>query len=119
MFLHARTSTFNKTAYDPYNNMVRTTLEAFAAAAGGCDSMYVAPFDEAVGRPNDFSMRIARNPQLILQEVDAVGFGQGDEFPANRGDTAAGVRFDPGFVAEKIRPLPGKEAEDAVRVDIE
>lgn len=68
MFLHVRTSTFNKSAYDPYNNMVRTAVESFAAAVGGCDSMYVAPFDEPVGRPNEFSMRVARNQQLVLQE---------------------------------------------------
>lgn len=68
MFLHARTSTWNKTIHDPYNNMVRTSLEAFAAAVGGCESMYVAPFDEPLGRPSDFSMRIARNQQLLLRE---------------------------------------------------
>ncbi|MDX2175066.1 MAG: methylmalonyl-CoA mutase family protein [Candidatus Sumerlaeia bacterium] len=68
MFLHARTSTITKSAYDPYNNLIRSTVEAFAAVVGGCDSLYVAPFDENIGRPDDFSMRLARNQQLILME---------------------------------------------------
>lgn len=72
MFLHARTSTFTKCADDPYNNMVRTSIEAFAAAVGGVDSMYVAPFDEVLGRPDAFSMRIARNQQILLQEEVAL-----------------------------------------------
>lgn len=72
MFLHARTSTFTKCVDDPYNNMVRTSLESFAAAVGGVDSMYVAPFDEVLGRPDAFSMRIARNQQILLQEEVAL-----------------------------------------------
>ncbi len=68
MFLHARTSSWTKTVHDPYNNMIRTTIEGFAAAVGGCDSMYIAPFDECVGRADVFSSRIARNQQLLLQE---------------------------------------------------
>ncbi|MCC5877843.1 MAG: acyl-CoA mutase large subunit family protein [Candidatus Sumerlaeia bacterium] len=72
MFLHGRTSAFTKTLDDPYNNMVRTSLEAFAAAIGGCDSIYVAPFDEVVGPPDATSMRIARNQQIILQEEVAL-----------------------------------------------
>ncbi len=68
MFLHARTSTFTKTIHDPYNNMLRTTVEAFAGAVGGCDSMHAGPFTEIMGRPDEFGMRIARNQQLILQE---------------------------------------------------
>lgn len=68
MFIHVRTSTYTKTQNDPYNNMLRSTIEAFAGAAGGCDSMFVAPFDECIGRPDEFSMRVARNQQLLLQE---------------------------------------------------
>lgn len=68
MFLHVRTSTYNKTSYDPYNNMLRSSFEAFAGAVGGCDSMYIAPFDESFTRPNEFSMRVARNQHIILQE---------------------------------------------------
>jgi methylmalonyl-CoA mutase len=66
MSLHVRTSTWNKTIYDPYVNMLRTTVEAFAGVVGGCDSMHVGAFDEALGLPDAFSRRIARNTHLIL-----------------------------------------------------
>lgn len=66
MTLHVRTSAWNKTIYDPYVNMLRTTVEALAGSIGGCDSMHVGPFDEALGLPDEFSRRIARNTQLIL-----------------------------------------------------
>lgn len=67
MYIHARTSQFNKTKYDPYVNMLRTTTEAFSGILGGCDSLYVAPFDEVFGHASEFSRRIARNQQLILK----------------------------------------------------
>lgn len=66
--IHARTSSWNKTVYDPYVNMLRTTAEAFSAAVGGVDSLHVSPFDEALQSSTPFSRRIARNTQLILQE---------------------------------------------------
>jgi methylmalonyl-CoA mutase len=67
MNIHTCTSAINKTVYDPYVNMLRTTIEAFAGAAGGTDSMQVAPFDAPFRQPDEFSRRIARNQQLILQ----------------------------------------------------
>ena len=67
MNIHTRTSTINKTVHDPYVNMLRTTMEAFAGAAGGTDSMQVTPFDAAFRQPDEFTRRIARNQQLILQ----------------------------------------------------
>jgi methylmalonyl-CoA mutase len=73
--LHIRTSRWNKTINDPYNNMLRATVEAFAGVLGGCDSMQVGAFDEIIREPDDFSQRIARNTQLILQRecnLDAV-----------------------------------------------
>jgi len=66
--IHARTGLINKTTTDPYVNMLRTTVEAFAGAVGGVDSMHVAPFDESVRPADAFSRRIARNQQIILQE---------------------------------------------------
>jgi len=66
--LHARTGRRNKSALDPYANMLRVTTEALAAAVGGTDSLHVAPFDEPVRPPDEFSRRIARNVQIILQE---------------------------------------------------
>ena len=68
MALHVRTSHWNKTVCDPYNNMLRTTVEAFAGVLGGCDSLQVGAFDEVIRRPDDFSRRIARNTQLVLQK---------------------------------------------------
>lgn len=66
--LHVRTAQWNKTVYDPYNNMLRATVEAFAGVLGGCDSMQVGAFDEVLRRPDDFSRRVARNTQLVLQK---------------------------------------------------
>lgn len=66
--LHIRTSQWNKTVYDPYNNLLRATVEAFAGVLGGCDSLQVGAFDEVFRRPDDFSLRIARNTQLVLQK---------------------------------------------------
>jgi len=66
--LHVRTSQWNKTICDPYNNLLRSTVEAFAGVLGGCDSMQVGAFDEVLRQPDDFSRRVARNTQLILQK---------------------------------------------------
>jgi methylmalonyl-CoA mutase len=68
MFIHARTSEFNKTVFDPHVNLLRSTTEAFSAVIGGVDSLHVAPFDEPLGLPNDLSRRIARNTHIILSE---------------------------------------------------
>lgn len=73
MFLHARTSTYTKTRHDPWNNIVRNAIEAFAAGVGGVDSMYVAHFDETLGQPDEFGMRVARNQQLLLLEEAHLG----------------------------------------------
>ncbi len=67
-WIHVRTCNWNKTVYDPYNNMLRTTVEAFAGVLGSCDSMQVGAFDEIFRRPNEFSQRVARNTQLVLQK---------------------------------------------------
>jgi methylmalonyl-CoA mutase len=66
--LHIRTSRWNKTVNDAYNNLLRATVEVFAGVLGGCDSMQVGAFDEVVRPPDDFSQRIARNTQLVLQK---------------------------------------------------
>ncbi|MCG6893132.1 MAG: methylmalonyl-CoA mutase [Desulfobacteraceae bacterium] len=69
---HVQTSGWSLTAQDPYNNIIRTTLEALAAALGGTQSLHTNSFDEAIGLPTDFSARIARNTQLIIQEESEV-----------------------------------------------
>jgi methylmalonyl-CoA mutase len=66
--LHVRTSLWNKTTYDAHNNILRATIEAFAGVLGGCDSLQVGAFDEVSRAPDNFSRRIARNTQLILQK---------------------------------------------------
>jgi methylmalonyl-CoA mutase len=66
--LHGRTARRNKTTVDPHVNMLRVTTEALAAAVGGVESLHVAPFDEAARPPDEFSRRVARNAQVILQE---------------------------------------------------
>ena len=65
---HCQTSGFSLTAQDPYNNIVRTTIEALAAVLGGTQSLHTNSFDEALGLPTETSARVARNTQLILQE---------------------------------------------------
>jgi len=65
---HCQTSGWSLTEQDPYNNVVRTTIEAMAAVFGGTQSLHTNSFDEAIALPTEFSARIARNTQLILQE---------------------------------------------------
>src|SRR5258706_13541910 len=65
---HVQTSGWSLTEQDPYNNVVRTAIEAMAAVFGGTQSLHTNSFDEAIALPSDFSSRIARNTQLILQE---------------------------------------------------
>lgn len=57
---------------DPYNNIIRTTIEAMAAVFGGTQSLHTNSFDEALALPTPFSARIARNTQIILQEESGI-----------------------------------------------
>ena len=68
MKVHAVTSKWNMTVYDPYVNMLRGTTEAMSAAVSGVHSIEVLPFDTPYEKPTDFSARIARNVQLLLKE---------------------------------------------------
>ena len=68
MSIHAETSKWNQTIYDPYVNMLRGTTEAMSATIAGVDSLTVVPFDAAYRQPTEFSDRIARNAQLLLKE---------------------------------------------------
>jgi methylmalonyl-CoA mutase len=69
---HCQTSGVSLQAADPYNNVVRTTIEALAAVLGGTQSLHTNAFDEALALPTDFSARIARNTQLILAEETGI-----------------------------------------------
>ena len=70
---HCQTSGWSLTEQDPYNNIVRTTVEAMAAVFGGTQSLHTNALDEAIALPSDFAARIARNTQLILQEETGIG----------------------------------------------
>lgn len=69
---HCQTSGWSLTEQDPYNNVIRTTLEALSAVLGGTQSLHTNSFDEAIGLPTEFSARIARNTQIIIQEESQV-----------------------------------------------
>ena len=68
MHIHAKPALFFKTVYDPYVNMLRNTTEIFSGVVGGIDSFESSPFDEPIRKGDEFSRRIARNVQIILQE---------------------------------------------------
>ncbi|MEA1083524.1 methylmalonyl-CoA mutase [Sphingomonas sp. CD22] len=65
---HCQTSGVSLTEQDPYNNVMRTTIEAMAAMLGGTQSLHTNALDEAIALPTDFSARIARNTQIVIQE---------------------------------------------------
>jgi methylmalonyl-CoA mutase len=69
---HCQTSGVSLQEQDPYNNVIRTTIEAMAAAFGGTQSLHTNALDEAIALPTDFSARIARNTQLVLQEETGI-----------------------------------------------
>ncbi|CAD6200042.1 unnamed protein product [Caenorhabditis auriculariae] len=69
---HSQTSGWSLTEQDPYNNVVRTTIEAMASVFGGTQSLHTNSLDEALGLPTKFSARIARNTQIIIQEESGI-----------------------------------------------
>ena len=69
---HCQTSGVSLTSKDPYNNIMRTTIEAMSAIFGGTQSLHTNAFDEALGLPTEFAARIARNTQLVIQEETGI-----------------------------------------------
>ncbi len=69
---HSQTSGWSLTEQDPYNNIVRTTIEAMAAVFGGTQSLHTNALDEAIALPSEFASRIARNTQLVIQEETGI-----------------------------------------------
>ncbi|KAE9420016.1 hypothetical protein Angca_005720, partial [Angiostrongylus cantonensis] len=69
---HSQTSGWSLTEQDPYNNIIRTSIEAMASVFGGTQSLHTNSFDEALGLPTKFSARIARNTQIIIQEESGI-----------------------------------------------
>jgi methylmalonyl-CoA mutase len=105
MSLHARTSAWNQTVYDPHVNLLRATTEAFSSAVGGCDSLHISPFDELLRTPDEFSRRVARNTHTVLREeshitrtVDPAG---GSWYVENLTDSVGSAR--PGRSSRKSR----------------
>jgi methylmalonyl-CoA mutase len=68
IYIHARGANWNKSRLDPYTNLLRSTTESFSGAIGGVNGMHTSTFDETYATPDEFSRRIARNQQIILQE---------------------------------------------------
>ncbi|QOR68971.1 acyl-CoA mutase large subunit family protein [Cytobacillus suaedae] len=132
MYIHARTSAYTKTVYDPYVNMLRSTTEAFAAVIGGVNSLHVSTFDEPSKEADYFSRRIARNTQLILKEeahlnkvVDPAGGSWYVESLTNDLAENAWALFQQveeqggilkalqtGFIQESIKTVAGKRVEN-------
>ncbi|MEO0509325.1 MAG: methylmalonyl-CoA mutase family protein [Verrucomicrobiota bacterium] len=120
--MHARTGLYNKTQRDPYVNMLRTTTEALSGVIGGVDSLCVGNFDEVTRVPDEFSRRISRNTQVILQEeceltsvVDPAGGSWAIEWLTNEVSEKSWAFFQEieakggmtdalasGFIAEKL-----------------
>ena len=93
MFIHCTNSEWNKTVYDPYVNMLRTTTETMSSSLGGVDSMTVLPFNKVYEKPTDFSERIARNQQLLLK---------GESYFDKVNDPAAGSYYIENLTAQVI-----------------
>ena len=91
---HCQTSGVSLTSKDPYNNVIRTTLEAMAAALGGTQSLHTNSFDEALALPTEFSARISRNTQLVIQEESGV---------TNVVDPLAGSYYVESLTAELVK----------------
>ncbi|MBT8422457.1 MAG: methylmalonyl-CoA mutase [Gammaproteobacteria bacterium] len=91
---HCQTSGVSLTSKDPYNNIIRTTIEAMAASLGGTQSLHTNSFDEALALPTEFSARIARNTQLVIQEETGI---------TNVVDPLAGSYYVESLTAELVR----------------
>lgn len=72
-YIHAETSRWNKTVYEPHANLLRATTEGMSAVLAGCDALTVHPFDEPFREPGHFSQRMARNAQIIMREEAYLG----------------------------------------------
>ncbi|HHS82122.1 MAG TPA: methylmalonyl-CoA mutase, partial [Devosia sp.] len=122
---HCQTSGVSLTEQDPHNNIVRTAFEALAAVLGGTQSLHTNSFDEAIALPTDFSARIARNTQLILQNetgvcdvVDPLGGSYYIEaltasLVAGAADIIARVEAEGGMTRAVERGLPKEQIERA------
>ncbi|MCM1531149.1 MAG: acyl-CoA mutase large subunit family protein [Bacteroides sp.] len=134
-FIHAEVSTWNKSVYDPYVNLLRSATEAMSAAIGGADSIYVNDFSEAFRDSDEFSARIARNQQIILKEesffnriVDpAAGSYYIENLTANMAEQAwklfleiedkggFAACYESGLIQDKVAECAAKRNEDLAK----
>ncbi len=122
---HCQTSGVSLTEQDPYNNIVRTAFEAMSAVLGGTQSLHTNSFDEAIALPTDFSSRIARNTQLIMQHetgvADVVDPLAGsyyienltEQLIAQAGEIIEQVEQNGGMTKAVIEGLPKRQIEEA------
>jgi methylmalonyl-CoA mutase len=139
MNIHAVTADWNKTLYDPYVNMLRTTTESMSAIIAGIDSLTVRPFDSVFSEPGDFSERIARNQQLLLKEESyldkVVDPGAGSYYIESITDALIGEAwklflevesvggfieaFRQGFIQDRVKQSAEKKLNDiAIRKEV-
>lgn len=134
-FIHAEVSSWNKSVYDPYVNMLRSATEAMSAAIGGADSIHVSDFSEALRPADEFSARIARNQQILLKEesffnriVDpAAGSYYIENLTANTAQQAWKIFleaeekggfaacYESGWVQDKVSECAAKRNEDLAK----
>ncbi len=122
---HCQTSGVSLTEQDPYNNIIRTAFEAMSAVLGGTQSLHTNSFDEAIALPTDFSSRIARNTQLIMQHetgvcdiVDPLGGSYyiealTEQLIAKAGEIIEQVERDGGMTKAVIEGSPKRQIEEA------
>ena len=129
--LHAITTSTNKTLYDPFNNLLRATIEAMASTIGGVDSVSVAAYDQGYGAPDEFSEHLTRNTEALLLEeayvgkvVDPLGGSYAVEQLTHDYAEAAWAQFkqieaqggfvaswESGFVGDLIRKIQAKRSK--------
>ena len=122
-FINATSSTWNKSIFDPYVNMLRTTTETMSAAIAGADSISVMPFNVAYKDADDFSYRIARNQQLLLKEESyldkIVDPAAGSYYIENLTDSIARYAWDEFLKVEELGGFAKAIAEGYVQAEVE
>ncbi len=123
MSMDTKTSSWNMTVFDPYVNLLRGTVEAMAAAIGGCESLHVNPLDSVFEKPGEFSRRMARNTQLILKNesyLDRVIDPAGGSYYIERlTDSLAGAAWELFKKVEKMGGLAEAFKRGFVQGEIE
>ena len=123
VFIHATSSLWNKSIYDPYVNMLRTTTETMSAAIAGADSITTVPFDTAYKKSDDFGYRIGRNQQLLLKEESymdkIVDPAAGSYYIENLTDSIARYAWDEFLKVEELGGFAKAIAEGYVQAEVE